>query len=72
MEEQLKQVGIQTGEELKAMGSRQAWLEIQKIDVSACINRLLSLEGAVRGIKKAELPEEVRAELKEFYQGHKR
>ena len=53
VEEQLNQVGINTYDQLKEMGSRQAWLKIKAIDDSACINRLYGLEGAVQGIKKA-------------------
>ena len=64
VEEQLNQVGITTLEELKEAGSRQAWLRILAIDSSACIHRLYSLEGAIRGIKK---PQDVKDDLKEFY-----
>ena len=67
VEEQLNQVGINTYDQLKEMGSRQAWLKIKAIDDSACINRLYGLEGAVQGIKKSQLSSEVKAELKEFY-----
>ena len=67
VEEQLNQVGINTFDQLKEMGSRQAWLKIKAIDDSACINRLYGLEGAVQGIKKSQLSAEVKAELKEFY-----
>ncbi len=49
-----------------------AWLKIQKIDESACIHRLLALEGAVRGLKKTDIPPERKAELKEFYKIHKK
>ena len=72
VEEQLNQVGIKTEEELKEAGAKQAWLKIQQIDASACIHRLLALEGAIQGVKKTALPEEVRADLKEFYQWHKK
>lgn len=72
VEEQLKQVGIVTEEELKSLGAKQAWLKIQEIDESACIHRLLALEGAIRGVKKTALPDEVKADLKEFYQWHKK
>lgn len=71
VERQLNQVGIHTCEELKNLGAEQAWLEIQKIDPSACIHRLLGIEGAIRNVKKTELPEARRAELKEFYNQHK-
>ena len=67
VEEQLNQVGITTLEELKEAGSRQAWLRILAIDSSACIHRLYSLEGAVRCIKKSQLPQDVKDDLKEFY-----
>lgn len=72
VEEQLNQVGIFTEEDLKAAGSKNAWLKIQGIDESACIHRFLALEGAVRGVKKTGLPDEVKADLKEFYQWHKK
>lgn len=67
VEEQLNQVGITTYEQLKEIGSKQAWLKIQSMDPSACIHRLYSMEGAIRGIKKAQLPADVKADLKDFY-----
>lgn len=72
VEEQLNQVGIVTEEELKSLGAKQAWLKIQEIDESACMHRLLALEGAIRGVKKTALPDEVKTDLKEFYQWHKK
>ena len=71
VEEQLNQVGINTVDELKSIGAKEAWLKIQKIDESACINRLMALEGAIQGVKKTMLSDEVKADLKEFYQRHK-
>lgn len=71
IEEQLNQVGITTYEQLKETGSKQAWLKIKAIDSSACIHRLLAMEGAIRGIKKTQLPEETKAELREFYHAAK-
>ena len=72
VEEQLNRVGITTVEELKTAGAKQAWLRIQEIDESACIHRLLALEGAIRNVKKVELPDDVKADLKAFYQWHKK
>lgn len=72
VEEQLLQVGISSADELKKVGAKEAWLKIQEIDESACINRLMALEGAVQGIKKTMLSDEVKADLKEFYQWHKK
>ncbi|BBF44622.1 hypothetical protein lbkm_3348 [Lachnospiraceae bacterium KM106-2] len=71
VERQLNLVGITTYEQLKDVGAEEAWLKIQKIDESACIHRLLALEGALQGMKKTLLPEERKAELKEFYKIHR-
>ena len=43
VEEQLNQVGINTVDELKSIGAKEAWPKIQKIDESACIHRLMAL-----------------------------
>ncbi len=67
LEEQLNEVGIETIEQLKEVGSKQAWLNIRAIDSSACINRLCALEGAIRGIRWHSLSDEVKRDLKEFY-----
>ena len=72
VEEQLLRVGIDSAEELKRIGAREAWLRIQQIDESACIHRLMALEGAIRGVKKSMLPDEVKADLKAFYQQHRK
>lgn len=72
VEEQLNQVGITTAEELAETGAKEAWLKIQEIDESACINRLMALEGAIQGVKKTLLSDEVKADLKKFYRDHKR
>lgn len=65
---QLNQVGIDTIAKLKEKGSKQAWLDIKSIDSSACYNLLCGLEGAIRGMKWSQLPDETKQELKEFYQ----
>lgn len=67
VEQQLNEVGIETIEQLIAIGSKQAWLRIKSIDESACINRLYALEGAVEGIRWHNLSVEVKDELKKFY-----
>lgn len=72
VEEQLNQVGIHSVDELKQAGAKTAWLRIQEIDESACINRLMALEGAIQGIKKNLLSQEVKMDLKRFYEEHKK
>ena len=52
VEAQLIQVGIETPDALRQVGAKAAWLKIQEIDPSACIHRLLALEGAIQGVKK--------------------
>ena len=71
VEEQLNRVGIETTAQLVQIGAENAWLKIQSIDETACIHRLLALEGAIRGIRKTDIPAERKAELKEFYTSHK-
>lgn len=72
VEEQLFRVGISSVDELKRIGAKEAWLKIQEIDETACIHRLMALEGAIQGVKKTMLSDEVKADLKEFYQRNKR
>ena len=72
VEAQLVKVGINSVDDLRKIGAKEAWLKIQEIDESACINRLMALEGAVEGVKKTMLTDEVKADLKEFYQRNKR
>ena len=71
VEEQLNKVGINTAKKLKELGAERAWLEIQKIDESACFHRLLALEGAIYGVKKTLISDERKAELKKFYNKNK-
>ena len=72
VEKQLNKVGIYTYDELKNAGTEQTWLKIQEIDKSACIHRLLAIEGALEGVKKTLLTDERKAELKGFYQWYKK
>lgn len=67
LEAQLNEVGIETVEQLKRIGSKQAWLDIKAIDNSACINRLCAIEGAIQGIRWHSLSNEIKSELREFY-----
>lgn len=71
LEEQLTDVGIPSIEQLKKIGSHEAWLRILAIDSSACIQRLYALEGAIQGVKDQHLDPDVKASLKEFYRKYK-
>jgi len=48
LEAQLADAGITTIDELRRVGSREAWLRILARDPSACIMRLSALEGAIQ------------------------
>ena len=68
LEEQLNEVGIEFYDDLVNIGSGEAWLKIKEIDESACINRLMALEGAIQNIRWHNLSDEDKRKLKEFYQ----
>jgi len=69
--EQLSRACINTPEELRALGSREAWLRIRAFDPSACVMRLCALEGAIRGIRWHDLDEATKKQLGGFYRSHK-
>ena len=71
MEAQLADVGITTIEQLKEIGSREAWLRILARDPSACLHRLCGLEGAIQGVRWHYLNDETKASLKGFYHRNK-
>jgi len=71
LEAQLADIGITTFEELKRVGSKDAWLRILAKDPSACIMRLSSLEGAIQGVRWHYLDDDTKKSLKEFYYLHK-
>ena len=67
VEKQLNDVGINTVDDLINIGSKEAWLRIKEVDESACINRLMALEGAIPNIRWHNLSDEDKKNLKDFY-----
>ena len=67
VEKQLNDVGINTIDELINLGSKEAWLKIKEVDESACLNRLMALEGAIQNIRWHDLSDEDKKNLKDFY-----
>lgn len=68
MVQKLKAAGIETPEQLRAAGAKQAWKRIRrKADPGICLSALQALEGAVRGMRWHNLPSEVKQDLKAFY-----
>jgi DNA transformation protein len=71
LEQQLSDVGIDSIDELRRVGSREAWLRILSRDPSACLMRLSALEGALRGVRWHALDDATKAELKAFNHKYK-
>ena len=67
LEKQLNDVGINTVDDLINLGSKEAWLKIKEIDDSACLNRLMALEGAIQNLRWHNLSEEDKENLRNFY-----
>ena len=67
LEKQLNDVGIYSVDDLINIGSKESWLKIKEIDDSACLNRLMALEGAIQNIRWHDLSENDKKNLKEFY-----
>lgn len=66
--ENLKRIGVDAPEQLRAMGAERAFLEIRsRVDPTACLHQLEALAGAVAGVRKNQLPPERKAELKSWY-----
>lgn len=66
LEQKLLEAGITTPEELISLGSEKAFLRLKGICPTACLNMLLALEGAIRGIRWHQLSKTRKEELKEF------
>lgn len=69
--EQLIDVGVETEEQLKNLGAKEAWQRILAMDPSACYNRLCGLQGAIEGIRWHDLEQETKEDLKAFYNAQK-
>ena len=71
LEKQLNDVGINTIDDLINLGSKETWLKIKEIDDSACLNRLMALEGAIQNIRWHNLSEGDKDHLRNFYDSQK-
>ena len=64
----LERAGVETPEQLRELGAKEAFLRIRaQVDQTACLHQLEALEGAVEGVRKSLLPPERKAELKAWY-----
>jgi len=69
LEKKLVHAGINTAEELKVMGSEEAFIRIKSHYPNVCLVHLMALEGAVSGTEYNRLPDDVKKRLTEFCDG---
>ena len=64
----LRAAGIETPDDLRRLGSREAFRRIRRSrDPGACLHMLYGLEGAVQGVPDSRLAPEDKAALKLFF-----
>jgi len=69
LEKKLKFAGIGTAEELKRVGSQEAFVRIKSYYPNVCLVHLMALEGAVSDMDYNQLSDDVQKKLKEFSDG---
>ena len=66
--ENLRRVGLETPEDFRAAGAREAFLRVRaQVDPTACFHQLTALAGAELGVPKKMIPAEEKAELRAFF-----
>ena len=66
IDKKLNFVGINSAEELKDIGSKEAWVRLKLEYPEVCLVHLYTLEGAIRHIEYNQLSEETKKDLKQF------
>jgi len=66
IERKLKSVDILTAEELRKVGSKEAFFRLKSRYPNVCLVYLYALEGAIADIEYNQLPEDVKQNLKEY------
>ena len=66
IERKLKSVGINSAEELKEIGSKDAFFRLKLKYPEICLVHLYTLEGAIDNIEYNQLSNETKKDLKEF------
>ena len=66
LERKLKMVGINSAEDLKKVGSKEAFFKLKMKFPEVCLVHLYTLEGAVTDTDFNRLSEETKKDLKEF------
>ncbi len=63
----LIKVGINSIDELTALGTEQAFIRLQALDAGACMCLLYSIDGAISNTKWNQIPSERKQKLKAFH-----
>ena len=68
LESYLSQVGIETPEQLKAVGTEEVFIRIRaQVDPGACLRMLYGIQGAIDGIPDKFLSNSTKEKLRLFY-----
>ncbi|MDR2869644.1 MAG: TfoX/Sxy family protein [Deferribacteraceae bacterium] len=68
LENNLIQIGVETPEQLRAIGAQEAFMRIRtQVDQGACLHMLYGIQAAIDNVPKKLLPLEIKDELKVFY-----
>lgn len=68
LEQNLRQVGIETPEQLRQTGTKEAFMRIRtQIDPGACLHMLYGIQGAIEGIPDKYLNADTKQDLKTFF-----
>lgn len=67
MEKKLRSVGINSAEELKKIGSKQAVFRLKAMYPNTCVVILYHLEAAIRGVEIKQLDNDCKSELKAYF-----
>lgn len=63
----LIQVGINSVDQLIALGTEQAFIRLQSLDAGACLSLLYGIDGAISNTKWNKISTERKQELKTFH-----
>ena len=66
MERKLKSVEINSAEELKQLGSKEAFFRLKTRYPQVCLVHLYTLQGAIDNTEYNQLPSETKKDLKEY------
>ncbi len=66
LERKLKIIGINSAEDLKKVGSKEAFFQLKTRFPEVCLVHLYTLEGAITDTDFNKLSEETKKELKKF------